>query len=662
MSTAAPSMQRYSAKRPWRHFLALAAVFVLVSGSFWAVEWDFSALIDGDKRAAALERMGRWVSAFTSPDFSGEALELGWVLTKQTLSAALLGSGLAIVLAYLLAMGSARSVMVGDERGRGWRGRLQAETPLGFVLAVLSLVEDSVRHVICSACRLIQDVLRAVPDFVWAILMVAVVGLGPLTGALALALNMTGILAKVYSELWDSVDDREYEQVRSMGAGRLKTFFYGIRPLAARSVQSFTLMRAECAIRNAAVIGVVGGGGLGADIWYQIGLGQWNRASTLILFTLAATLTADIASNFIRRQLRSDPNHPRAIRGGGTAAKLARGYIGAGFAVLVVLWAVWFMGWGDNAPPGQEPRNFLEPALKMAKGESWEKLKFFEELLEPDLDKQALGIASGDTEEELQRDNAKIERLRAAGKVVAMTHEYHWTEFYRWSAWVSWEKEARKWFVWRVIKSSIVPLSMAIIGTLLGVLLAIALTYPHSLAFQLEPSKFTGERPHPVVRVQRFLQMVVARMTGLTARGVPEVMWAFLFIAFFGPGLLAGTMAITVHTVGVLVRVFGETVDNIPYRRFEQSFMGSRMACFGYVAGPISWRDWLTYSFFQFESNVRTSVVLGIVGVGGIGFMFSVNFEWFNFQRASTCLIMIILLTVIIDRVSRLLKLSRIQR
>ena len=662
MRQQTPTADAYAARRPWRHFAALVAAFVLVSASFWAAEWDFTSLTDSERRAVAFERMWLWIKAFTSPDFSTETLELGWILTKQTLSAAMLATGLSAVLAFFLAMGSARSVMVGDERGRGWRGRLKADSPLGFAIALFSLISDVVRHVLCATCRLIQDILRAVPDIVWAIVMVAVIGLGPLAGALALALNMTGILAKVYSELWDSVDEREYEQVRSMGAGRLKTFFYGIRPLAARSVQSFTLMRAECAIRNAAVIGVVGGGGLGADIWYQIGLGQWNRASTLILFTLALTLTADLASNFIRRQLRSDPNHPRAPRTTGTFATLSRAYIGAGFAAIIVMWAVCFMGWGDNAPPGQKAKNFLEPAVKLAKGESWENLKFFEKLLEPDFDQEAFGVVSGETEKELKRSTARVERMRKADKLVDFNHEYEWSEFYKWEAWKSWELEARKWFVWRVIRSSVVPLSMAIVGTLLGVLLAILLTYPHSLAFQLEPGKFTGERPHPVVRVQRFLQMVVARLTGLTARGVPEVMWAFLFIAFFGPGLLAGTVAIMIHTVGVLVRVFGETVDNIPYRRFEQSFMGSRMACFGYVASPISWKDWMTYSFFQFESNVRTSVVLGIIGVGGLGFMFSVNFEWFRFEKASTCLIMIVLLTVIIDRISRVLKLSRVSR
>ena len=78
-------------------------------------------------------------------------------------------------------------------------------------------------------------------------------------------------------------------------------------------------------------------------------------------------------------------------------------------------------------------------------------------------------------------------------------------------------------------------------------------------------------KPIEELKLPRRLQMVLARLTGLIARGVPEVMWAFLFIAFFGPGLLAGTVAIAIHSAGVLVRVFSESIDNIPYRRFEQS-------------------------------------------------------------------------------------------
>jgi phosphonate transport system permease protein len=632
-----PSLERYAAKRPWGHFAALVAVAMLVLAAFAAADWDFSTLTDAGRRRLALSRMASWLTAFTSPDLSGEFLMHCWELTLQTLAAASLGTALAVIMAYALALGSARSVCVGEENAGGWRRNFPLRSPSALL---------------CSLCRLIQDVLRAVPDFIWAIILVAMIGLGPLTGALALALNITGILAKVYSELWDSVEENEYEQVRVLGAGRLKTFFYGIRPLASRGILSFTLMRAECAIRNAAVIGAVGGGGLGAEIWYQVRFGAWDKVTTLILFTLLLTLTADLAGNYLRRQLRTDPNHPRAVKKRTIFAELSRGYVGAAFVVGVVMWSVWFMGWGNNAAPGGEPRNYLAPAIELVSGEAWRNLRFFQRMLQPDFDLAAIGLGDPD----------QVDKVRRAGTAVNLFKEYGPLEFYNPGAWVAWELELRKWFVWRVVKSSAVPLSMAIIGTLLGVMGAIVLTYPHSLAFQLESSQYSGESPNPLIRLLRLAQMAAARTVGLVCRGIPEVMWAFLFIAFFGPGLLAGTFAIAIHSMGVLVRVFSETVDNIPYRSFEQSFMGSRLTCFGTVAAPISWRDWMTYSFFQFESNVRAAVVLGIVGVGGLGFFFTFNFEWFRFEKASTHLLMIILLTISIDRISRLLKLSRVSR
>src|SRR3546814_4634951 len=90
--------------------------------------------------------------------------------------------------------------------------------------------------------------------------------------------------------------------------------------------------------------------------------------------------------------------------------------------------------------------------------------------------------------------------------------------------------------------------------------------------------------------------LVLARAVAMIARGVPEVMWAFLFIAFLGPGLVAGTMAIAAHTVGVLTRVFSEAVDNQPLRRFEPTCGASRRVTYAMVAAPLAWRAWMTRS------------------------------------------------------------------
>ncbi len=555
-------------QRPLAPFLALLALALAVAMAGMAAEWDLRVLLDAGERRFALARMGEWLAAFAAPDFDAEFLATAWDLTLQTLAAAIMGSLLAVVFGFILAMGASRSVTVGTDVRR-WRSL--------FGPAAL----------FCAACRLLQDVLRAVPDFVWAVILVALIGLGPVTGALAIALNMTGILAKVYSELWDSVDGRGSEPVRATGAGRLATFFYSTRPLAARSALTFTLMRVECAVRNAAVIGAVGGGGLGAEVLYQIQFGAWEKVSTLILFTLLLTLSVDLASNHLRRQWREDPNHPRP---GGARRAIGRSYGALATVLAVGVWALWYMG------------ERLAPLGEIVRGEAWAKLAFFERLLRPDL--------SGD-------------------------------------------------LVLRALRSAADPLAMATFGTLIGVVGAILLGYAHSRAFQIESSRFTGESVGFLQRLFRGFMLVMTRLLAMTLRGIPEVMWVLLFIAFFGPGLVAGTLAIGLHSMGLLLRVFSESVDNLPYRKFEQAATGSRLHCFATVAAPMCWRDWLTYSFFQFEANVRMAVVLGLVGVGGLGFQFSFNFEWFRFEQASTYLLVMIGLTIIIDRLSRLLKLSR---
>ena len=655
-------------KRPWGHFVAMLVVLLALAASFVAAEWDLAVLFDAEQRARALSRMAAWLVAFTSPDLSAGFVAHAWDLTLQTLSAAVLGTALAVMLAWPLAMAASRAVCVGEEhsriRWRGWR-HFPLRSPAAFL---------------CAVCRLIQDILRAVPDFVWAIILVAMIGLGPLTGALALALNITGILAKVYSELWDSVDESRYAQVRSLGGGRIATFLYGIRPLASRNVLSFTLMRAECAIRNAAVIGAVGGGGLGSEIWYQIRFGAWDKVGTLILFTLLLTLTADLVSNLIRSQLRGDPNRADSgaapttclvagaagdgrgpedssrqaeyIRGSTHHHRPLQAWLAVGVVALAVAWSAWFMGWGNSAGQDGTARNHLAPAMELVTGEAWHRLRFFERLLSPEFDLPAIGFGDAD----------KVAARTAAGTGVELFAVHGPGDFWRLAAWKAWQEELRKWFVWRVVESAAVPLAIAIVGTVLGVIGAILLTYPHSALFQWHAPRFTGESPAWWQRLMRALQLAAARATAVTARGVPEVMWAFLFIAFFGPGLVAGTLAIAIHTLGVLTRVFGEAIDNQPWRRFEPVCGASRAVAYGAVALPLVWRDWMTYAFFQFESNVRAAVVLGLIGVGGLGFHFSFNFEWFRFERAGTYLIMIILLTILIDRGSRMMKLSRVGR
>ncbi|MBK8206552.1 MAG: ABC transporter permease subunit [Planctomycetes bacterium] len=726
-----PVLIKYAKRRPIWHFMAMGAILIALYLAFFAVDphefnpfdfdgdvWDFSSFTDPDRFDAATHRLGDFIASFSRPDFSSDFLSRGWELTWQTLSAALLAVAIGIVCGYLLALGAARSVSVGEERGPRWLRWFPLRRPAALV---------------CAACRLVLDVLRAVPDFAWAVLLVPLLGIGPMTGMLALAISTTGILGKIYSEIWDSADPRLYENVRATGAGRFRVFLYGIRPLTQRSMLSYTLMRSECAIRNAAVIGAVGGGGVGAEIKLRLDYGEYDRVATMVLFTLALTLLADLAANFIRRQLRTDPNHPRAVRNQSFRAQVTRKWIGVGFAFSAVAWSAWYQ-LQPHPLTVQEPQLQRLTALFEPKG--WQHMTFFKDLLKPDLDWTSVNTESSDVRSHfIARKDLEIEKFedraaflarvkglrlalgppdldasnRIPRKVLEQEGGVPVTELFsevietgsdaetfralaegradigaiEWESWGAARKD-KQVFAWRkhtalafttlryegtkiepgplqiAVKSATVPVAMAIVGTLLGVLGAMLLCYPHSIAFQLESHRFTGETPALWQTALRWLQAVLSRMVAVTSRAIPEVMWAMFFMAFFGMGVVAGAFAIAVHTMGLLTRVFGESVDNIPYRRFEQGFAGSRVACFGYTAVPTSWRDWMTYSFFQFESNVRIGVVLGIIGSAGLGFIFSFNFEHFHYERASTDLIVIILLTVVIDRVSRLLKLTRV--
>jgi phosphonate transport system permease protein len=107
--------------------------------------------------------------------------------------------------------------------------------------------------------------------------------------------------------------------------------------------------------------------------------------------------------------------------------------------------------------------------------------------------------------------------------------------------------------------------------------------------------------------------------------------------------------------------VFAESVDALPVRTLEvvHAASGSRARTFLYGALPAVAPEWLAYTFYQFESNVRAGVVLGIVGVGGLGFLFSFEFEFFRLERAATYLLVMVALAVSLDRLSRRLGLAR---
>src|SRR5690606_13219018 len=195
------------------------------------------------------------------------------------------------------------------------------------------------------------------------------------------------------------------------------------------------------------------------------------------LFTLLLTLTADLASNHVRSLLRGDAAHAASRAPQTSVAPSAtvagpsrRPWYAMGFVLAVLVWSLWFMGWGNRAGEQDAPRNHLAPAAELFTGKAWDNLRFFQRLLSPELDLPAIGVG----------EPQAVAKRKAEGKSVDLFAAYGPGEFWRPSAWSSWLDELRKWFVWRAVESAAVPLAIAVVGTVLGVVAAILLTYPHS--------------------------------------------------------------------------------------------------------------------------------------------------------------------------------------
>ena len=232
--------------------------------------------------ASNLKVMGGFLAGFLPPATSSEFLGLLLRATLETLAMATAGIALALLLALPLAfaMTSALSISrIGPGNGL-WRGR-------------------TVR----MAARSLLMGLRAIPEVVWALLLVHALGLGPAAGVLAIAITYGGMLGKVYAEILESTDTRPARALLEAGSGRLAALCYGLIPGASQELASYTVYRWECAVRASVVMGFVGAGGLGQLMDQSMKMLNGGEASSILFTFLLLVLLADVLSAALRRLL-----------------------------------------------------------------------------------------------------------------------------------------------------------------------------------------------------------------------------------------------------------------------------------------------------------------------------------------------------------------------
>lgn len=230
---------------------------------------------------ASLEPTLAFLAGFVPPRMDAEFLALVARETWRTVAIATAGLALALVIALPLALLAVRVLSVSGLAGR------MAPLPAALRIAVRGLMV----------------VLRSVPELVWALVFVRVVGLGPTAGVLAIALTYGGMLGKVYAEILESGDAHPASTLLRNGAGRMQAFFYGLLPQNAAELTSYTVYRWECAIRSSAVLGFVGAGGLGQEMDSSMKMFNGGEVSTMLIVFVLLVAGTDRLSAFLRRVL-----------------------------------------------------------------------------------------------------------------------------------------------------------------------------------------------------------------------------------------------------------------------------------------------------------------------------------------------------------------------
>lgn len=231
--------------------------------------------------ADSLKVTGRFLADFLPPAVAPDFLALVAREAWRTVAIATAGMTLAWLLAVPLTLLSVRALSISALSGR------MATAP--------ALARQTVRWGLI--------VLRSVPELVWALVFVRVVGLGPTAGVLAIGLTYGGMLGKVYAEILESGEQHASQTLLRNGSGRLQAFFYGLLPQNASELTSYTVYRWECAIRSSVVLGFVGAGGLGQQMDSAMKMFNGGEVATLLAVFVALVALADRISAGLRRAL-----------------------------------------------------------------------------------------------------------------------------------------------------------------------------------------------------------------------------------------------------------------------------------------------------------------------------------------------------------------------
>jgi len=455
---------------------------------------------------------------------------------------------------------------------------------------------------------------RAIHELIWGLLLLNILGLDPVVAVLAIALPFGASVAKVFSEILDETPTDPLYALLNAGISPPKAWLYGFLPLALPNLLSYTFYRFECSLRSAAVLGVIGAGGLGYELLLSLQSLRYDELWTGFYGLLLLNGLVDSWSATLRRSLgftsRLDLNQspaptPSFPRGAGGDAPASR------------------QGRGDHS--------WLIPVSGLL---------------------TAIAIPLSFYSLDIGWDRLFSDRSRLLlGEIFAAARP-------------PWPDAAT---LTQLAQLSFLTLAMSILAMVLAGLGGIVAPFPaaHTVLLPggwLQPLGFRSEaRLSPQATLQTAIAWILflgTRFLLLLSRAIPAPIWALVWLFILFPGILPGAIALALHNFGILGRLMAEVNENLDDRplRALHTLGAPPAAALLYTVLPQNLSRFLAYILYRWEVCLRETAIVGLVGAGGLGRLMTEQISSFDYSGLSLTLLCFIALTLVVDSLSQALR------
>lgn len=516
----------------------------------------------------------RFLVAALYPNFSLELLKLTLQETLKTLAYAVCGTFFSIIIGFVGGIFCSEIWWQSISRRTVW-----LVSPWLLARGVLAIP-------------------RAIHELIWGLFFVNIFGLDPLVAVLAIAIPFGAITAKVFSEIIDETPRQPLAALLNSGVLPLTAFTYTIIPQAFLNLLSYSFYRFECSIRAAAVLGIIGAGGLGYQMLLSLQSLRYEEMWTFLIALVLLSGCTDFWSSLLRHRLgapsrlainvldlkKSKKNLPR----NDFFIKASLGSV-----IVLVIFSFWY----------------------------------------------------------IQADFSKLWSPRTAKLLAGVVHDALPPDF----------SQLNQLFT---LSTQTLAMSiLAIAGAGFG---GILLSFPAARNFLVLASDSykinaigLGLKQGLTRHWATFI-LILTRFILLFLRAVPEPIWALIFLFVLFPGILPGAIALSLHNLGILGRLMAEVTENLDQRPMQslKALGATNPQIFLYAVLPRTLPRNLAYILYRWEVCIRTTVIVGLVGAGGLGRLMTEQLSSFDYKGLVTTLLVFIALSFFVDLISAKLRQS----